>query len=584
VPVHMEANVRMMAVAVDYDGTLARGGIVHRNTIAAIERLIASGRKLILVTGRMLTDLLRVFPEAELCCRIIAENGAVLYRPDTRDQQLLGAAAPEPLLKSLTTKGVMPLDIGASIIATVKPNEVAVLETIRDLGMEHHVVFNREAVMVLPPGVDKGTGLRAALLDLRLSPHNVIGIGDAENDHALLQACGYTVAVGNAVPMLKSIADRVTQGEDGAGVAELLTELIADDLAAASAQSHRRRILLGSLESGADVSISPMDENLLIAGSSGSGKSTLAHGFLQRLAGKQYQFCVIDPEGDYESFDKAIVFGNAQRGPTIAEIVTALDNPYTQIVVSLVGLPLKDRPAFFLELLPRLQEWRGKTGRPHRIFVDEAHHLLPPEWEPAAVVWTEKLDGMVFISVHPDQVSRRVLETIDMAVALGDTPELTLQSYADRVGLTLLKESHRASCVLDAGQALIWKPATGAGPKIMRIAPSEGERRRHRRKYAEGELPPDRSFYFRGPHGQLNLRAHNLILFRHIAEGLDDATWLHHLRQGDYSRWMETAIKDRLLAAAVRGIEQERALSAQDSRQRVAQAIAERYTLPATGM
>jgi hydroxymethylpyrimidine pyrophosphatase-like HAD family hydrolase/energy-coupling factor transporter ATP-binding protein EcfA2 len=571
-----------MAVATDYDGTIAKDGRVPQHTITAIKNLIASGRKLILVTGRMLPDLLWMFPEAVLCSRIIAENGAVLYRPDTRSQQLLGTPPPESLVASLRTKGV-PLDVGASILATMKPHEVAVLETIRDLGMEHHIVFNREAVMVLPPGVDKGTGLKAALLELQLSPHNVVGIGDSENDHALLQACEYAVAVANAVPMVKSMVDRVTRGDAGAGAAELMAELIADDFAAVSASSTRRHIVLGSLESGATVSISPMGANLLIAGSSGSGKSTLASGFLERLAHHRYQYCVIDPEGDYESFDNAIVFGNAQRGPAVSEVLTALENPYAQIVVNLVGVSLKDRPAFFLQLLPRLQEWRAMTGRPHRIFVDEAHHLLPPEWQPTPIVWAEKLHGMVFITVHPDQVSTRVLQTIDVAVALGDAPGRTLQSYANRVGAALPDESSRMPG-LKVGEALIWKPVSAVAPEIMRIDPTEGDRRRHRRKYAEGELPLDRSFYFRGPTAQLNLRAQNLILFRQVADGVDDATWLYHLREGDYSRWMESSIKDPLLAEAVRKIEQASSLSAHDSRQRIAHAIEEHYTLPATGL
>jgi hydroxymethylpyrimidine pyrophosphatase-like HAD family hydrolase/energy-coupling factor transporter ATP-binding protein EcfA2 len=574
--------MHMMAVATDYDGTIAKHGRVAQSTITAIKNLIASGRKLVLVTGRMLPDLLAVFPEAVLCSRIVAENGAVLYRPDTRDQKLSGAPPPESFVESLKKKKV-PLDVGASILATVKPHEMAVLETIRDLGLEHHIVFNREAVMILPPGVNKGTGLKEALLELQLSSHNVVGIGDSENDHALLQACEYAVAVADALPMLKSIADWVTRGDDGEGVTELLAELITNDLASVSTPSKRHSIVLGSLENGATVSIPPLGANLLIAGSSGSGKSTLANGFLERLAHQQYQYCVIDPEGDYESFENAIVFGNAQRGPAVSEVLTALENPSAQIVITLVGVPLKDRPAFFLHLLPRLQEWRAKTGRPHRIFVDEAHHLLPPEWQPAPVVWAEKLDGMVFITVHPDQVSTQVLRTIDMAVALGDAPERTLQSYADRVGLAFPNESFRPSG-LSPGKALVWKPASGVGPETMQIASTEGEQRRHRRKYAEGELPPDRSFYFRGPHGLLNLRAQNLILFRQVADGVDDATWLYHLREGDYSRWMETAIKDQLLVEVVRRIEQECSLTAQESRQRIAHAIEERYTLPATGM
>lgn len=574
--------MHIMAVAFDYDGTIAKDGIVSENTIAAIKNVIASGRKLILVTGRMLSDLLTVFPQAELFSRIIAENGAVLYRPDTKTQVLLGAAAPESLVRSLKRKGI-PLEVGASIVATVKPHEVAVLEAIRDLGLEHHIVFNREAVMVLPPGVNKGTGLRAALLELQLSSHNVVGIGDSENDHALLQACEYAVAPANALPMVKSIADRVTRGEYGEGAAELMAELIANDLEAVSTLPNRHQIVLGSLENGATVSIAPLGTNLLIAGSSGSGKSTLAGGFLERLAREQYQYCVIDPEGDYESFDNAIVFGNAQRGPAVSEVLTALENPDTQIVVNLVGLPLKDRPAFFLQLLPRLQEWRAKTGRPHRIFVDEAHHLLPPEWQPTPVVWSEKLDGMVFITVHPDQVSKQALQMIDVAIALGDAPERTLQSYADRAGLAFPNGSG-AQPELSPGKAWIWKPASGVGPETMRIAPTEGDRQRHRRKYAEGELPPDRSFYFRGPQGHLNLRAQNLILFRQLADGVDDATWLHHLREGDYSRWMEMAIKDSELAEAVHRIEQQSSLSPQESRQGIARAIEERYTLPAGGM
>ena len=217
---------------------------------------------------------------------------------------------------------------GASILATVKPHEVAVLETIRDLGMEHHIVFNREAVMVLPPGVNKGTGLKAALLELQLSSHNVVGIGDSENDHALLQACEYAVAPANALPMVKSIADRVTRGEDGEGAAELMAELIADDLAAVSTSSTIGIILCWvHSRAGRRCQLPRWATNLLIAGSSGSGKSTLAGGFLERLAREQYQYCVIDPEGDYESFDNAIVFGNAQRGPAVSEVLTALENP-----------------------------------------------------------------------------------------------------------------------------------------------------------------------------------------------------------------------------------------------------------------
>ena len=572
--------MRFAAVAVDYDGTLATEGLVQAPTVGALEQLIASGRQCILVTGRMLRELLPLFPQAELCARIVAENGAVLYRPSTREQRLLAPEASTALAEALRAKGVMPLDVGDSIIATVRPHEVTVMEAIRDLGLEHQVIFNRESVMILPPGINKASGLKAALEELKLSPHNVVGIGDSENDHALFQASELAVAVNSAVPTLREAADWVTLRPNGAGTAEAMLALVADDMATHAKRLTRRRVTLGSSREGVSLTVSPVEENVLIAGTSGSGKSTLAHGILEQLIDKGYQTCVIDPEGDYQSIEKMIMFGNSQRGPTVAEVLTALDNPSTQVIVNLVGLPLQDRPSFFFELLPQLQERRNRTGRPHRVLVDETHHLLPTKWR-ATVASMRDLKGMLFVTVHPDQLSPHVLDTVDIAVALGERPSNTLQAVANHKGLSLPPIS---DAELKPGEAVLWRVAAGQTPQPFMMTVSRMERRRHRRKYAEGELPPERSFYFRGPEGKLNLRAQNLIMFRQLADGVDDETWLHHLRNGDYSRWMETAIKDRSLAQVIHEVEDMPDVSAHDSRQRVASAIEERYTLPATGV
>lgn len=572
--------MRFAAVAVDYDGTLATEGLVQAPTVGALEQLIASGRQCILVTGRMLRELLPLFPQAELCARIVAENGAVLYRPSTREQRLLAPEASTALADALRAKGVMPLDVGDSIIATVRPHEVTVMEAIRDLGLEHQVIFNRESVMILPPGINKASGLKAALEELKLSPHNVVGIGDSENDHALFQASELAVAVNSAVPTLREAADWVTMRPNGAGTAEAMLALVADDMATHAKRLTRHRVTLGSSREGVSLTVSPVEENVLIAGTSGSGKSTLAHGILEQLIDKGYQTCVIDPEGDYQSIEKMIMFGNSQRGPTVAEVLTAMDNPSTQVIVNLVGLPLQDRPSFFFELLPQLQERRDRTGRPHRVLVDETHHLLPTKWR-ATVASMRDLKGMLFVTVHPDQLSPHVLDTVDIAVALGERPSSTLQAVSNHKGLSLPPISNAE---LKPGEAVLWRVAAGQSPQPFMMTVSRMERRRHRRKYAEGELPPERSFYFRGPEGKLNLRAQNLIMFRQLADGVDDETWLHHLRNGDYSHWMETAIKDRSLAQVVHEVEDMPDVSAHDSRQRVASAIEERYTLPATGV
>jgi hypothetical protein len=405
----------------------------------------------------------------------------------------------------------------------------------------------------------------------------VVGVGDAENDHAFLALCECAVAVANALPAVADRADLVTRGRDGAGVAELIDRLIADDLADVKALQ-RHDLVLGHDGSGGAVRIPASRLNLLIAGPSGSGKSTAATSFLERLSLRRYRYCIIDPEGDYSELEAAAVLGNTQHGLGAEEVVRLVSTAEANTVVNLVGTPLKDRPAFFLSLLPRLMELRARTGRPHWLIVDEAHHLLPSGGEPGAVVLPQALKRTVFITVHPAQVARSVLETVDTVVAVGLNPGETIGGFCTAVG-DPRPQIDQAD--LEVGEVLLWSRNNPTRPIRVKIIPSRSERRRHVRKYAEGELPPERSFYFRGPAGKLNLRAQNLILFLQLADGLDDDTWLHHLRRGDYSRWFRDGIKDSELADEAAGVEQDRTLSARESRQRLREAIEKRYTLPA---
>ena len=223
--------MRYLALATDYDGTLATDGRVEEETLAALGRLRDSGRRLIMVTGRQLDDLLNVFPHLDLFEQVVVENGALLYQPAIGEEKLLGEPPPKEFIKALQERGVDPLSVGRAIVATWHPHETTVLEVIRNLGLELQVFFNKNAVMVLPSGVNKASGLSAALRELGLSPHNTVGVGDAENDHAFLDFCGCGVAVANALPMLKEHADFVTQNARGAGVVELIDKLIASDLA-----------------------------------------------------------------------------------------------------------------------------------------------------------------------------------------------------------------------------------------------------------------------------------------------------------------------------------------------------------------
>jgi HAD superfamily hydrolase (TIGR01484 family) len=191
---------------------------------------LASGRRLVLVTGRELHELLAIFPEIGLFERVVAENGALLYRPATQEEQPLAGPVPEQLIRRLTEDEVRPISIGRAIVATWEVNDKAVRRAIRDLGLDLQVILNKGAVMVLPANVNKATGLAAALNEMGLSAHDAASIGDAENDYALFRMSRLSAAVANALPALKEAADWVTVADHGAGVSEFIDRIIATDL------------------------------------------------------------------------------------------------------------------------------------------------------------------------------------------------------------------------------------------------------------------------------------------------------------------------------------------------------------------
>lgn len=222
--------MRYHALACDYDGTLALDGNVDDKTLAALERLRESGRRLLLVSGRRLDDLKTVCPRLSLFDRVVAEDGALVYRPETREEIVLGLPPPPEFMTELAPRGVKQIACGRVIVATRVPYEHSVLELIREMEIEYQVTFNKGAVMVLPTGINKGVGLMRALGEIGLLPENVVAVGDAENDIAFLSICGFAVAVANALPALKEQVDLVTHGDHGAGVTELIERLLATDL------------------------------------------------------------------------------------------------------------------------------------------------------------------------------------------------------------------------------------------------------------------------------------------------------------------------------------------------------------------
>lgn len=218
-----------LALATDFDGTIAHDGVVDDATLAALRRLKASGVRIILVSGRELTDFLNVFTAVDVFDLMVLENGALLYDPTTKQTRLLAPAPPEPFVARLRGQNI-PLSVGHSVVATVEPHEHAVLDAVREFGLEWHVTFNKGSVMCLPAGVTKATGLTPALEQLGLTPEQTVAVGDAENDHAMLQQCGFAVAVANALDSVKEDADLVTAGRRGDGVQEMIEQWLGGGL------------------------------------------------------------------------------------------------------------------------------------------------------------------------------------------------------------------------------------------------------------------------------------------------------------------------------------------------------------------
>jgi hypothetical protein len=444
------------------------------------------------------------------------------------------------------------------------------MEAIHHSGLELQMTFNKGAIMILPSGVNKNSGLRTALRWLGLSHHNTVGVGDAENDHAFLMLCEFSAAVANALDSIKSRVDMVTRRDHGGGVEDLIEDLLRDDLRSHDRQVRRHDIRIGMDENGAPVQIPPYGIRALVSGPSGSGKSTIVSGLLERLAAAEYQYCVVDPEGDYENLEEAVNVGN-EILPPATDQVRQLVSKGENTVINLLSVPVPDRPAFALRMLQRMLSSRQHDGRPHWLLLDEAHHLLPAGQLPHGN-GNDRFASEVLVTVHPGSIDPEALKSVNVAVIVGPDAQRTL----DECSAVLGQPVDPIQGDVKGLEVLIWFCRESRQAMRIHVEPAEAERRRHRRKYAEGNLR-EKSFIFRGPGERLKLRAQNLSLFLQIAEGVDEDTWLHHLKQGDYSAWIRNAIKDEMLADEIAEIERA-GLAPGESLERVRAAIERLYT------
>jgi hydroxymethylpyrimidine pyrophosphatase-like HAD family hydrolase len=402
--------MRYVALAVGFDGTLARDGVCDERCIEALRALAATGRKLILVTGRELRELLEIFPEVRIFDYVVAENGAVMHRPATRESEILAQAPPEILLQELRRRHVTPLSVGSSIVRTVQANEAEVSAALRKLQLDFQLVTNPGALMMLPAGVNKASGVWAALRELGVSRHNLVAIGDGQNDLALFEFAEHAVAVQNADTLVKRVANRTTQGSYCEGFLELARDLIATDLAGAAP---RHKVVIGVRDNGKAVEVTPCHDSLLVHGPDGSGKTALCNRLLEQFLVSSYQCCIIDAQVNALQLPAEVeVFGDAHEVPRLTDILTALDQPTASVAVNLAALAVETRPVFTDALLVQLQALHDRLGRPHVVLIRQAHSFLADGVTASSARLSEVT--MIYATAEPEQLPARVLAGVTL--------------------------------------------------------------------------------------------------------------------------------------------------------------------------
>jgi hydroxymethylpyrimidine pyrophosphatase-like HAD family hydrolase len=533
------------AVAVDLDGTLAEHDRVEAETLAALRQVIGRGLRVIAVTGRTLEDLDITYPRLRVeLSAVVAENGAVLASPlGIRD---LADPVDAAIRSVLDARGVN-WTAGRVLLACDGADEAAVAATLRELGLDYELVRNRDALMVLPPGVTKATGLLEALHELGLSPHNTVAIGDAENDHTMLAACELGVAVANAVEALRNRADIVLDLPDGQGVASFLRGGLLRG-------EERRfpahwRIELGIDSDGRSVSLPASQLNLIVSGGPGDGKSYLAGLIAEQLALKHYSLVVIDPEGDHVGLERlhSVTVVDAGRVRCSAELLPLLLQGDFSIVVDLSRLD-EEAQATLLACLPaEIEAERQQRGLPHWVFIDEAHRPVRRSGVLEALDPFSK--GYALVTYRPGELAPDVVASMDAVLALGTThPDAAL---VDLTAAVAGVPRARAARVLSgsAGQAvLVWRDRPG---KVTVFTPGHRitAHHRHDHKYAVGRLAPDRRFYFRDLTDQLTgSTAGSLAELESVLVACGLNVLRHHCPRHDISRWVADIFGYRQLA------------------------------------
>jgi len=490
--------VKPRVLALDFDGTIAVDGTVDADVAAAIQEARRAGLLAVLVTGRMLGDLGILFDRPLLFDAIVAENGAVLQLPECPSPITLSQGPDPRFLAGLKERGVR-YRRGECVVEAGADAAPQIVEIIRSLGLPLAITFNLGRLMVLPHGVSKASGLQEALWRRRASVHNALAIGNAENDHQLLEVCEIGAAVAWGSEALKRSADEIVPGDGPAAVARYIREILSLPRMPPERMG-RRRVRLGSLSNGEPLDLAIRGRNLLVGGDPKSGKSWMAGSLCEQLILQRYSLCILDPEGDYvclEALPGVIVQPMDGKETSFADLQQVLAHPDLSLVVDMSAASRQDKPVLVQQLLEVINRLRRATGVPHRVVVDEAHYFL--NRFDVSALFDHQLGGYLLVTYRISDLAPEILRASEAVIVtrVDDRRQaLALQALAPGVGTTSQWLALLADLAIDEAVLMPGALRPSDSLKRFRVAPRLTAHVRHREKYADVPVCPDQEFVF----------------------------------------------------------------------------------------
>jgi hydroxymethylpyrimidine pyrophosphatase-like HAD family hydrolase len=574
--------MKLAVLALDYDGTIARGDVLDPSVRAAIASARTNGIMTLLVTGRILSELQRVAGPLHFVDGVVAENGAVLYFPDSGHTSVLAPLVPESFLEELKRRSV-PHVAGQCLVDADAIHAPRLLEIIHELELPLVLIFNGGRVMTLPQGISKATGLHTALDTLRVSARNALAVGDRENDHELLRLAEVGVAVEWGSVALREAADITLKGAGPPAVAAYVADLAGAGRLPIPPRA-RRRLRLGYTEDGREFSLAVRGRNVLIAGDAKSGKSWVAGLLCEQLILHGYCVCVIDPEGDYRSLEGlpgVTVLGGEDPPPTPRDLLRALRYPDRSVVIDLSHQPHDEKMQYIRAVLPALNVMRRRTGLPHRIVVDEAHYFLHDA--DAHRLLDLELNGYTVATFCASRLPKELLAASEVIIVTCESNPAEVEALRKACARCGTLDPSHWSLIghLKVGQAVALPITEEAGGdvRLFTMGPRITPHVRHREKYVDVPVTDSKAFVF-GANGVPLRRARTLRQFVTAVGAGPPPALEGYVRRGDFSRWIGDVFGDRALADELRALEdQHRRSPRPETIAEIIEAVRGRYDL-----